>query len=167
MPKILLDTKALWGLIVRGSVYAEHVYEVAKTNELIIPLPAIIEVMMAIYKVFSNHGENFERGFNALIQAMSKLRHMLKNQTKYGVKVRVLVPDSTITLKAMELINEHKELFVKEGPKKTKWLRIFDAIIAAIWLTKKLPLLADDPVYERISEEYNLQYIKLKKKVKS
>ena len=160
-----LTRKHYGALIVKGSAYAEHVYEIAETYELIISLPAIIEVIMAIYKVFSNHGENFRRGFEAVIQAMNKLKRILENQTEYGIKAKILIIDDLTVFKAVELLKKHSDLFVKEGPRKTRWLRVFDAIIAAVWLTKKIPLLADDPVYEKISREYKLQYIKLKKKI--
>lgn len=164
MPKILLDTKAVWGLIVRNSVYADHVYELAKEYELILPLPAIIEVIMAIYKIFSNQGENIENGLEAVIQAIDKLRHILKNQIEYGIRVRILIPDYATIFGAVDLIKKYREIFVKIGPKKTKWLRIFDAIIAAIWIKRKVILLADDPVFERISQKYDLEYIKLEKR---
>ncbi len=163
MPKILLDTKALWGLIVRGSIYSGHVYEIAKTYQLIIPLPAIIEVIMAIYKVFSERGTNFEKGFEAVIEAINKLNAIIKKPNEYGIIAKVLMPKETITLEAIGIIKDHLELFVKKGPKNTRWLRLFDAIIATIWIKEKIPILADDPVYDKLAQKYKLKYIRLQK----
>jgi len=163
MPKILLNTKALWGLIVKGSIYSKHVYEIAETYELIIPLPAVIEVIMAVYKLFSEKGTNFEKGFEAIIEAINKLNAITKKQKEYGIIAKILMPKETVILEAIELIKEHLELFVKKGPKNTKWLRLFDAIIATIWIKERIPLLADDPVYEKLAQKYKLWYIKLQK----
>ena len=163
MPRILLNTKALWGLIVKGSIYSKHVYKIAKTHELVIPLPAIIEVIMAVYKLFSEKGTNLEKGLKAVIEAISKLGAITRKQKEYGIIAKVLMPKETIIHEALELIKEHLELFVKDGPKNTKWLRLFDAIIAAIWIKERIPLLADDPVYEKLAKKYGLGYIKLQK----
>lgn len=130
---------------------------------MIIPLPAVIEVIMAIYKLFSEKGTNFKKGFEAVVKAMDKLNAITKKQKEYGIIAKVLIPKETIIIEAMELIKEHLELFVKKGPKNTKWLRIFDAIIAAIWIKERIPLLADDPVYEKLAQKYKLEYIKLQK----
>ena len=161
---VLLDTKALWGLIVKGSAYSDHVYEIAGKHTLLIPIPAIIEAWMAIYKTFSEKGKNFERGINALKLAQEKLKNIIEKPELFGVSVKVIAVSINDLMRAFEIICEKPDLFVKKGPKQTLWIRFFDAIIAAIWERTRAVLLTDDNEILKYGKEKGLSAIKLEKR---
>lgn len=60
---------------------------------------------------------------------------------------------------ALKLVDEYKDLFVREGPKDTQWPEIIDAIIAYKWRELNCLLYTRNNGLIEFGKTSNLEYI--------
>jgi len=155
--EVLIDTTGLWGLTFKDSKFHNFMENLAKQKRVLIPAIQMLELLVVVYRETSSHGESLERGLEQ-IQHISSLYSDIEKLKILEINIKFCPVEGSDIIKATELILEHPECFVREGPRKTKWLEFIDATTAAIWQKTRLTLYTSDAGLMKFGDDHKLHY---------
>lgn len=157
MEEVLVDTTGLWGLTFRDSKFHSFMIALAKQKSVIIPAIQMLELLVVAYREKSIYGKSLEEGMQQ-IQHISNFYSNVKKLKLLGINISFHPIEGSDIVRAADLILKHPECFVKEGPRKTRWLEFVDATTATIWQRTQLTLYTADPRLIKFGEEHKLRY---------
>jgi len=159
--EILIDTSLLWGLVFKNSKYRPLVLKLAQNTTLLIPKITVLELVFAAYRSASRSGQNPQLGLQVIIEIRDFLIQFETNLTNLGVKAKWINIELEDICKSLDYITTFGEL-LKQGSKKTKWIRLFDALLLAIAHRLHVKLATSDKVIYKLAQRLNIECILVK-----
>ncbi len=157
MSIILIDTIGLWAIVFRDSKYHRFIIRELAGKRVSVLDIQILELIRIVYKSFSEGGRYFQRGFSKIVEISEFIKSRIYEIK--GIKLNYIKTRPIDYINALKLIDSHKDLFIREGPKGTQWPEIIDAIIAYKWYELKCLLYTKDHNLIEFGKANNLKYI--------
>ena len=160
MSIILVDTTGLWAIVFEDSKYHRFIIKELAGKRISVLDIQILELIRIVYKSFSEGGRHFQKGFSKIME-ISEFIESRAYEIK-GIKLNYIKTRPIDYINALRIIGSHKNLFIREGPKDTRWPEIIDAIIAYKWYELKCLLYTKDDGLIEFGRANNLKYIPIR-----